>query len=214
MNLYGYVGNKGIGDIDADGRKIYTSGDAAYRTKVKDSLVKLTSSDIEWKLESGDNYVLCQTKEGSSNIASTLTSGVTGSVKIVLKNEGATNGAWSDMTGDPRNVKINANAKVLLHIIEPTTTDGVYRHVKFYAQKEVSWEAMLWHELAGHAILGLNHPTDDWNHWNKGFSSTPPAGYGTREDPTITEENKARAVLVETARAPFYWGWETPSLPK
>ena len=213
INLYGFVGNDGVNALDVLGEKIYTSEGLEFRNKVLEALVKLTKAELRWERQGNSRiYLLCEDKVGTTKIAPTLSTGISSDVKIIFTNDGPEDNANADISGEIRYVNINMNAKVLVRVVEPYSRDALYRHVKFYAQREVSWEALLWHELGAHAILGLDHPNEDWNYWNKGFTreSNLPEGWGTKVDPAIEEENKARTILNETLRAPFYYGWRTP----
>lgn len=77
-----------------------------------------------------------------------------------------------------------------------------------FKKEQASFEAILWHELVGHVILGLGHPNLPENSVN--FRSADP--YGQRIwfnyiDPTIKIENEARKILKQNQRARWYYGW-------
>ena len=87
------------------------------------------------------------------------------------------------------------------------TGPGVVGQLR-YDEYPISFEATLWHELVGHAILILRHPNERWNNWNEGFKPVMAGdpSWGIVVDPVIAVENMARTGLDEVLRAPLYFG--------
>ena len=217
VNLYGFVGNNGVDRWDYLGKIIQTDGSGesqAYRNLLITSLEKITTSTLCWNKDKKDKTKvnLVVTISGDSGEFLTLTKGIDSPTLITISNTGVYDNAHANNSGSIlRKVEIRSNLQFSLHVEPGRPSDSPYeKKVKYYPNEDVEFPEVLWHELGGHAILGLNHPDQPWNNWNTGFKKDIPSEYGVKVDPTVAEENKARTILGRRLRAPFYYGWKAP----
>ncbi len=216
VNLYGFVGNNPVNQIDALGEEIVTAEeDQSYRDKVISALESIAGGSLWWCQddENPEEWTLIVKTAGSGKQWSDLVEGIDATYPIRIENGSppeavAIGPMWTAIVPSSPRIKVYEGSGTEYQRMTPT------------------FAIMLWHELVGHVILGKGHPREEWNtilknrhlrSWisaDRRISATTAADTlppneirepNGRIDPTIAIENEARAVLGIQKRYPLYW---------
>ncbi len=217
VNLYGFVENNPIDNVDFIGETIVTREDnETFRDAISNALNRVSGAELFWcKIK--DKWVLKPKKNGTGKLWDDLSKGVNAPVtefslvRIAAVDNASSDLDWWQFLG--RTVQINENVNVNSYE-GALGSDAVMRKAPF--------EIVLWHELVGHAILRKNHPNEKWNtifasasaaraYNGRSLGSVPMGAKTARRpdwptiDPTIAIENEARSALGYVQRYPIYW---------
>jgi RHS repeat-associated protein len=205
LNLYGFVGNDPVGNVDYLGTTIVTKeSSTAFQGAIEVALEKITGADLSWCKRNND-WKLVIIKDGYGSLWSDLRGPIKGLFrKYEIIRIPEVNNAFGEIRGlFKRKVKINENINVSLP--EFIRFDASGKPV--YARRKTPFSIILWHELMGHAIKGKDHPTKEWNTYQFRNSVPLPKGWG-RVDPAIEIENQARKKLGISDRRPQYYDYK------
>ena len=157
---------------------------------------------LHWRKTSETESVLCATKNGSTELWETLRTAIGSKTKTVRMNynsnraSGFADAVWIDHNVDLRLWEL-AGSELTIYDSPPK--------IKL---AKVSFAAVLWHEFGGHTMSGHRHLDEKWNYYDEG--NQPAAkrdkNWGRQFDKSIAEENRARKILNEPLRAPWYYG--------
>jgi RHS repeat-associated protein len=221
MNMYGFVSNDGVGKWDYLGNIIISDEGEEYRKKVKESLEKITGAKLKWEphttkteckdIDENKLWILVEenTGKGEGKLYNDLMEGINAPEKnngaadkgvqaliIIIKQEkdGVANltGACCDVASRIRRLHLHDKADAdMTSSSDETIKSG--------------FDGLLWHELVGHGIKGLKHPTgrdnvEEVRRKNIEKGKEVPLN----PDPVIQIENQARSKLGTPLRYPTY----------
>jgi RHS repeat-associated protein len=198
-NLYGFVGNNGIKNIDFLGKQILVKGNSfpdGFLTAIKEALETVTNSHLGWCWVAKKSWwKLRVVSPGSNEFWNDVSEQITGSGKLYVKNiSSRTNAFYSPFF---KTIKINVSPAVNIPVEDGEYEDGSPK----YRIEKTGFTIMFWHEL-GHALFNFQHPNQDWNKYDIGRNK--PLIESERVDPGIRYENYVRQHLFEKLRRPEY----------
>lgn len=204
VNLYALLGNNGINQLDLLGLTIVTKEELqSFRDAIETGLEKVTDAQVSWvesKKQKG-RWVLCTDKSGNGAVWNDLDSAIKGFKDYKIIRSTQTGNAYGEIGGIfGREVQINENIAVDLPVEDGVDASGNPN----YRMERAAFEIVLWHELIGHCVKGLDHPSEPWNTYSYHTHVPLPANWG-KTDPAIVIENMARIKLRLDKRRPQYY---------
>jgi len=221
VNLYGFVGNDSIIEVDILGLEIISGEDESYRNKVKEALEKIIKSKLKWEKMDAvrdhtslkkDQYYCLQPdgKGGGGAMFDKLNKGMAkGEPTIEILNSEDLHNAISGSASRYRAVKINPD--ILSGVPIDTGKIDKFGLPVYSDTRVLDFDVMLWHELVAHAILQCDHPTTKENVYEYtrvsmliAYGLEKEYAIGGGPDPAIVEESLARDILGLKCRRPQY----------
>ena len=221
VNLYGFVENDALNNIDGLGNYIFSNEDEPFRTKVRLALQKVAGGELEWKTQkdagikmpSVHDYdestalVLWQKTAGSSTFWSDLSLAFKCKPTVILFKRADNTNAEGGNSGSIRRDYIPLEPSIQIPVNTGNKeADGI---TPIYATESQSFESVVWHEMVGHSLKSLDHPKKTWNTYEfKDRQRTrEEQALWDKGDPAVVFENLAResSNLNEKPRRLQYW---------
>ena len=192
VNLYGFVGNDGMNQVDLLGQRIVTDDkDEEYRKQIEEAIEILTGSELQWEKYNSDSrcdgfdekngWMLVVKTPGTAIVMwDRIKNALADNRPIYVISQTDINGKTTTTNADCTDNRV-AIAKTL-DIMLPIDTFGKT------IEQEAPWAITLWHELVGHGIAGGDHWPFDIN--------------------TVTKNPKGESKKPENGKPP-----EPPDLP-
>lgn len=241
-NLYGFISNSGINNIDVLGNLILTKEKEVYQRRVIEALTLVAGGKLFWKKDekrkttvggigSGDWYILCIDKESKGEFWDDVKLGIEDDIDRVLSSKTHTgedapddNAAGGTNSTTPRRIQIGLNVQVNTPLIDEIRENGQLVGIGVHTsgvgpawrKQLVGFDVNIWHELVGHSIKELKHPREKSNAYIlKSANGKFEFNNAFKENPdeTIEFENKVRTHLELPLRRPQYYDYYDLSKP-